>query len=230
MQERRLELVLGVARPLDAAELLQALVAHAGVVRRQRAQLVPDLLGGLVVPFVAEPRGEVDQDPRVVARLAGRVERLAAALHAPLAVRDRALRLGPAGRRGQDDVRHLRGRGEEDVLDDEVLEAADQLLDVMRVGVGLDGVLAEHEQRRQLAALHRLEHLGHVPPVLRLELGAPHAARTSRPPRDRSRGPGSRAAGWGSRPCRRRPARCSGRAAGSGPSRSARRGRSAARG
>jgi hypothetical protein len=55
-----------------------------------------------------------------------------------------------------------------------VLEAAQQLLDVMRVSVGLDGVLAEHEQRRQLAALHRLEHLGHVPPVLRLELRVPH--------------------------------------------------------
>ena len=58
----------------------------------------------------------------VVARLARRLERLADALDAPLAVRDRALRLAPARRGGQHDVGELRGLRQEDVLHDEVVE------------------------------------------------------------------------------------------------------------
>ena len=68
------------------------------------------------------------------------------------------------------------GPGEEDVLDDQVLEALEQLVRVLGVGLGLGRVLADDVERRQLAALHRLEHLGQVPAVLRHDLDAPRLA------------------------------------------------------
>ena len=85
-------------------------------------------------PVVAQPRRQLTDDLDVIARLAGRVERAADALHAPLAVRDRALRLAPARGRRQHDVRQLRRAREEDVLHDEVVEPLEQ---VQRVGVRL---------------------------------------------------------------------------------------------
>ncbi len=119
--------VLVEARPRDAAQLLEPGVAHARVHRRERAQLVPDVLGARVVPVVPEPLGEAADDLDVVAGVPGRVERLAHALHPPLAVRDGALGLAPARGRRQDDVGHLGGAGQEDVLDDQVVEALEQL-------------------------------------------------------------------------------------------------------
>ena len=115
---------------------------------------------------------------------------------------------------GQDDVGQLRGLGEQDVLHHQEVEAREQLARVLDVGLGLRRVLADHVQRAQLAALHGLEHLGQVPAVARHDRRRPMPARSARAPRRRARCPGSRAACSGSPPCRRRPARCSGRAAG----------------
>ena len=91
VQERRAGALLVRARPLDAAQRLELLVAHAAVHRRERAQLVPGLLGGRLAPAEAHALGDRADDPAVVARLAGRVERLAHALHAALGVRHGAL-------------------------------------------------------------------------------------------------------------------------------------------
>ena len=91
---------------------------------------------------------------------------------------------------------------------------AQQLARVLDVGLGLRRVLADHVQRAQLAALHALEHLRQVPAVARDDRRSPRRPRSARAPRRRARCPGSPAACSGSRPCRRRPARCSGRAAG----------------
>ena len=86
-----------------------------------------------------------------------------------------------------------------------------------RVRFGLRRVLADDVERAELAVLHRLEHLatgacrrfGGMRRALRaLELRA-----RSRHPRR----PGRRGACSASRPCRRRPARCSGRAAAPSP-------------
>ena len=106
-------------------------------------------------------------------RLAGRVERLAHALHAPLGVGDRSLGLAPRRRAGQHDIGQLGGLGEVDVEHDHVVEALEQVQRVRRVGLGLGRVLADHEQRTQLAALHRLEHLGEVPAGLGRDRGGP---------------------------------------------------------
>ena len=61
--------------------------------------------------------------PRSSRRPPGGSTRLAHALDAPLGVRDGALALGPGRGRRQDDVGELGGRGQEDVLDDEEVEA-----------------------------------------------------------------------------------------------------------
>ena len=76
-----------------------------------------------LAPVVAEPAGELEEDPQVVARLARRLERLAHPLDPTLGVRDRALGLGPRGGGREDDIGDLGGRGQEDVLDDEQVEA-----------------------------------------------------------------------------------------------------------
>ena len=123
VQELRPGMLLVQARPLQAAVLLEPGVAHPGVHRRERAELVPHVLGDRVGPVVPEPARELGEDPHVVARLAGRIECLAHALHATLAVRHRPLALAPRRGRGEDDVGHLGGLREHDVLDDEEVEA-----------------------------------------------------------------------------------------------------------
>ncbi len=156
--------------PPSASSLV---VAHAAVHRRERAQLVPGLLGGRLAPVGAHAVGDRADDPAVVARLAGRVERLAHALDAALGVGDGALALAPGRARGQHDVGQLGGLRQQDVLDDEEVEAREQLARVLDVGLGLRRVLADHVQRAQLAALHALEHLRQVPAVARHDLAAP---------------------------------------------------------
>ena len=96
--------------------------------RRQRAHLVPDLLGARAAEVGAEPLRELVDDLDVVARLAGRVERLAHALDAPLARGDGAFRLRTSRRSREHDVGQLRGLREEDVLHDEVVEPAQSSL------------------------------------------------------------------------------------------------------
>src|SRR5450759_3411331 len=112
------------AGPLDPPELVEAGVGHAGVHGREAADLLPNLLGGGVSPIGTEALGDLADQLDVVAGAFRRAERTAHALYAPLAVGDRALRLSPPRSRGQHHVRELGGLGEEDVLHDEMVEAA----------------------------------------------------------------------------------------------------------
>lgn len=68
----------------------------------------------------------------------------AEALDAALGVGLDAVGLAPGGG-GEDDVGHLRGFGEEDVNDDEVIESFEGFLAVVFIGVGDDGVFAIDE-------------------------------------------------------------------------------------
>src|SRR5207245_3427357 len=99
--ELRPRVLLVPARPLDAAELLQTRIAHPRVHRRKRTDLVPDLLGRRVAPVVAQPAGQLGDDPDVVPGVARRAERLAATAHATLAGGHGSLCLAPGGRGGQ---------------------------------------------------------------------------------------------------------------------------------
>src|SRR5690349_4854338 len=91
VQEQLTGVLLIVARPLQPALLLEPFVCHPLEDRRQLTQLVPDRLGGRVAPVVPEPLGDLADDPDIVPRVAGGREGRAQPLHAPLAVRDRAL-------------------------------------------------------------------------------------------------------------------------------------------
>src|SRR5262249_11535823 len=88
VQEQLTRMGLIVTGPLQPSLGLQPGVAHARVNGAQEPQLVPHLLGRWRAPVVSHPPGQVEEDGDVVPRGAGRVERLADALHAALAVRD----------------------------------------------------------------------------------------------------------------------------------------------
>ena len=152
---------------------LEPVVAHPAVHRRERAQLVPDLLGRRVAPVVPQPACELTEDPGVVARLARRLERLAHALDASLAVRDGPVRLAPRRRARKHDVGHLCRSRHHDVLDDEEVELGQQPPRPVHVGFGLGRVLSDDVQRAELATLHRVEHLREVPPLVGRQLGSP---------------------------------------------------------
>ena len=130
--------------------------------RRERAQLVPDVLRARAAEVVAEPARELVDDLDVVARLARRVERLAHALHAALARGHRSLGLAERRRGGQHDVGELRRLRQEEVLHDEMVEPFEQADRALLVGFALRRVLADHVDRRERAVLHRLEHAGEV--------------------------------------------------------------------
>ena len=66
------------AGPLEPAELLEARVAHARELRRERAHLVPHILGGRVPPVRSKSPRELGHDPDLVARFARRLDRFAA--------------------------------------------------------------------------------------------------------------------------------------------------------
>ena len=158
VEVRGLERVLREAGPLDAAELLEAGVAHAAVHRRERAQLVPHVLGDRLWPLAAEAARDLGEDPQVVARLARRLDRLAHPLHPTLAVRHGALGLAPCRRGGQHHVGELGGLREEEILHDEQVERLEQMASMQHVGLALRGVLAHDVERSELPAVHRLEH------------------------------------------------------------------------
>ena len=164
-------------------------------------------------PIVPQPPRQVAQDRDVVAGLARGLERLAHALHAPLAARHGPLALAPRRRRGKHHVGHLGGPRQEDVLHHEVVELLEQVDRACLVGLGLARVLADDVERPQLVPLHRLEHLRSGASRGAGAAPRPRPARTAPGPR-RSRCPGSRGTCSGWRPCRRRPGRCSARAAG----------------
>src|SRR5204862_3779745 len=104
VQEELPWIVLVAARPLDAAELFEPGVAHARVHRREGAQLVPEILGARAAEIVSHSARELVDDRRILARLAGRVERRAGALHAPLARGHRPPGLAQRRGGGKDDA------------------------------------------------------------------------------------------------------------------------------
>ena len=128
---------------------------------------------GVVVPVVTEATSQVEQDVDVVARRARRIERFADPLHASFGVGHRAIGLAPRRRSRQHDVGELRGLGPMDVEHDEVIEPAEQVDRPAHVGLGLGRVLADDEERPEITAFHRVEHLGQVLSVDRRDRGRP---------------------------------------------------------
>ena len=174
-----------------------------------------------------DPARELLDDPEVLARLARRLDRLAAELHHAVGVGHGADLLRPGGRR-QHDVGEIRGLGEEDVLHDQVIERGERLARVIDVGVGHRRVLAHDVHAADLALLRGVHDLDHGEAGLRIELLPPERLEARASP------PGCRRADSPDRPSesgrsRRRPARCSGRAADAARSPAGRSGRWRAR-
>ena len=111
-------------------------------------------------------------------------------------------------------MRVARGLVEEQVLHDHAFHRLEARRDVLRVGIGLGDVLALHVEALERAVDRLVDHVGDAQARLVAERHAPQASRTSRASRRRRRGD-SRRTRAGTSPCRRSPARCSGRAAGS---------------
>ena len=111
-------------------------------------------------PVAAHPPGQIEQDGDVVASARGRLERLAHALHAALAVGHGAFGLAPRrAAAGSTTCASSAVCGQEDILHDEEVETLEQVPGVVLVGLGLERVLADDVQRAKIAVLHRLEHL-----------------------------------------------------------------------
>ncbi len=175
VEELRSRVLLVGTRPLNAVELFETLVGHARELRRERADFVPHVFRRRRTPVVAEALGELRHDPDLVASFAGWFDGLSTTLNATLAVRDRALPLGPRRCRGQHDVGELRGFREEDFLHDEVVEILEEMDHVRHVGVRLRRILADDVERGEFLRLHSLDHLGEMPPILRDDVPSPRA-------------------------------------------------------
>ena len=95
------------------------------------------------------------------------------ALDPALAVGNRAFGFTPARGRREHHIGHLGGRRQEDVLNDEAVKPLQPVPGLRLVGLGLERVLSEHVERAELAPLHRLEHLRHVPAALGGDCNSP---------------------------------------------------------
>ncbi len=124
---------------------------------------------------MAHPPRQVEEDVQIIPSPRRRIERLAHSLDTAFAVGYRALRLAPAGRGREDHVRHLGGRGEEDVLHDQEVEALEPMPSLSLVRFRLERVLAQDVERAEFASLHRLEHFRHVPAAFRGNGASPEA-------------------------------------------------------
>src|SRR6267142_1223318 len=95
----------------------------------------------LVFPIRAEPVGDILDDLPVRASAVERLKHLIQPLNSPLGAGERAL-FFKAGSRGQHHVGELAGLAEENVLNDEELELAERVLNVIGVGVDYAHFLA----------------------------------------------------------------------------------------
>ena len=138
---------------------------------------------------------------------------LAHALDAALGIGEGAV-LFEEGRARQEDMGVVGGLVQEQVLDDDAFHRRQRRHHVLGVGVGLQDVLALDIEALEGAVDGGVEHVGNAQARLRVELDVPHRLEHGRAPHRRRCGD-SPAVRAGTSPCRRSPARCSGRAAGS---------------
>ena len=161
-----------VARPLDAAELVEPLEADALEGRRDVGDLVHDRRSRRVAHGIAHRGRDAAHDlPLGHALLL--LHHRAHAIDAPLGVGEGAVLLQERGAR-QEYVREGRRLVEEEVLHDEDLQGLQRVGHVLGVGVGLGDILALHEQALEGAARGLVEHVGNAQAGLGIELLAPH--------------------------------------------------------
>ena len=128
----------------------QVMLFSDGIIERH---LVEDLARMGVAPGEADALREILDQLPVLARLAGRADDGTADLHLAVGVGEGAPFLRMGGGR-QDHVGEPRRLGEEDVLDDEVLQMGERLADMALVGVRHGRVLAHDVHALDAALMH----------------------------------------------------------------------------
>ena len=124
-----------------------------------------------VGPVEPEPLGHVDDDRPVLARLPGSGAPCGH-LHLAVGVGDGAVLLRPCRCR-PDHVGVFRRLGQEDVLDDEVLELGEGLARMLHVRVRHRRVLAHDVHAADRVGVHRVHDLDHREAALGIELRPP---------------------------------------------------------
>ena len=143
--------------------------------RRDRAQLVPDLLSGLYRPDMPHTLRDQTDDLDVVLGVARWFQCLSHALNPPFAVGESAVALAPRRGGGEHHVGILRRLGEEDVLHDDMIEVFQPFADRRGVGIGLHRVLANDVEVGKMALIHRVHHFRKRHAVFRRQGDAPDA-------------------------------------------------------
>ena len=114
VQDRGAGMVLVGHRPLQT-NLVQAGVGDTFVLRQQRADLLEDLLGRVVLHLVAHLAGQFAENLPVGPGLARRFDSLADPLHPSLGAGESPVLFGVTGGR-EHHIGHLGGIGQEDIL------------------------------------------------------------------------------------------------------------------
>ena len=157
---RLARVALGQTGVGDGVLSLQPVPGHAADAGHAAAHFIEHLGDMAVGPAQPQALGQLLNDPQVLARVAGRVDGLAAHLHQPVGVGETAGFLGKGARR-QDHVGQVGGLGQEDVLHHQVVERGQRLAGVVGVGVGHRRVLAHHVHAAHTAGLDGVHHLHH---------------------------------------------------------------------
>ena len=179
VQELLAGVSLVVARPVEPAVRLEAGVRHAAVHRAQAAELGPDGLGAGLAEIVPEPARRDRREwrcrraPRPAAsRLAGtRCTRRSLLVTVPSA----SQKLADAGRT----TSAISAVFVRKMSCTTSVSSSASAPACASIGLALRRVLAEDEERRELSALHGLEHVAEVPAVLPRDR-TPRRARTWR--------------------------------------------------
>ena len=151
---------------------LQPFPGDPGHARRRVADLFEHLRRPGIVPVETDAARDLLDDPEILTRVARRIERLTAELHAPVRVGE-----GPGllreRRCGQNHIRVARRLGEEDVLHHQMIELRQRLARVLDVRVRHRGVLAHDVHPADLAFVGALRDLGDGQADVRIELRVP---------------------------------------------------------
>ncbi len=162
-----------LARIRHGAFALETLPADAGDRRHRPAHLLEHFrdaaVRSLVVPVEAEPPRHLLDDPEILARFPGQVQRPAPQLHHAIGIGDGSGLLRPGGGR-QDHVGKIGGLGQEDVLHHQPVELGERLAGVVEIRVGHRRVLAHDVHAANPSLVDGIHDLHHGETGLRIEV------------------------------------------------------------
>ncbi len=141
--------------------------------RRHHLRHLGEHVGGAIVAPV-EPHALADllDDPEILPRIARRLDHLARELHPAIGVGEGAILLGKRRSR-QDDVGVERGFGDEQVLNDQMIEHGQRLARMLQIGIRHRGIFALDVHAVDLARMDRIHDLDHGQAAHRIDLLLP---------------------------------------------------------